>query len=83
MMVVGLEGTGDEEGALLAREAAKRWLNSTVTAWESTGSMFEKMVGDKVGVPGHGGEYSVVKGPFGWSNSVALKFSLDYNFPVF
>ncbi len=80
LMVEGLRGAGGAPAAALAREAARRWLNNSLTAYDATGSMHEKLRGDALGLPGGGGEYTAVRGPFGWSNAVALKFALDYDF---
>ena len=75
-----LSAAGSAPAAALAREAARRWLNNSLTAYDATGSMHEKLRGDALGLPGGGGEYTAVQGPFGWSNAVALKFALDYDF---
>jgi neutral trehalase len=42
--------------------------------------LHEKMRGDVVGVPGGGGEYLPLDGPFGWSNGVVLKLALLLDF---
>ncbi len=59
---------------------ARRWLASTGAAYRSTGMLHEKMRGDVVGVPGGGGEYLPLDGPFGWSNGVVLKLALLLDF---
>ena len=49
MLIVGLRDTGHPPAAALARVAARRWLNNSLTSDIATGSMHEKLRGDVVG----------------------------------
>jgi len=80
LLVSGLEDSGHPGAVALAREAAQRWLANSLSVYEATGGgMWEKLRAE--GGVGAGGEYPTVGGEaFGWSNGVAIKFALRFNF---
>jgi alpha,alpha-trehalase len=55
----------------LAREGARRWIETNVNTYRKTGYLMEKYNVDEPGRPGSGGEYAVQDG-FGWTNGVLL-----------
>ncbi|ONF96991.1 alpha,alpha-trehalase TreA [Sphingomonas jeddahensis] len=63
--IAGLERGGQGE---LAREIAKRWLETVATTYAETGKMLEKYDVEER-KPGGGGEYPTQDG-FGWTNGV-------------
>ncbi|MCC2981507.1 alpha,alpha-trehalase TreA [Sphingomonas sp. IC4-52] len=63
--IAGLERSGQPE---LARDIAKRWLDTVSTAYAETGKMLEKYDVEER-KPGGGGEYPTQDG-FGWTNGV-------------
>lgn len=63
--IEGLASTGHEP---LARQIARRWVDTVTTAYADTGKMLEKYNVDER-TPGGGGEYPVQDG-FGWTNGV-------------
>lgn len=63
--IEGLARTGHEP---LAKDIARRWVDTVVTAYAETGKMLEKYNVD-ARTPGGGGEYPVQDG-FGWTNGV-------------
>ncbi len=64
--IAGLERTGQSE---LARDIARRWIDTVATAYGETGKMLEKYDVEER-KPGGGGEYPTQDG-FGWTNGVA------------
>lgn len=64
--IAGLERSGQPE---LAREIARRWIDTVATAYAETGKMLEKYDVEER-KPGGGGEYPTQDG-FGWTNGVA------------
>jgi alpha,alpha-trehalase len=46
---------------------ASHFLTAVFSTYEQTGRMYEKFNATSVGLPGGGGEYTVVDG-FGWTN---------------
>jgi alpha,alpha-trehalase len=77
MLAEGCERYGGTLGAKLAEEIARKYLKTALSAWTSTGKMFEKFDARKIGVQGGGGEYACMEG-FGWTNGVALMWLDKY-----
>lgn len=77
IVVEGLAASGSPEGRQMAKEFAKRWVESNILGFLQTGKMFEKYDAVNPGKRGGGGEYGVQTG-FGWSNGVVLTFIYDY-----
>jgi alpha,alpha-trehalase len=73
ILIEGLLAANTRESHELARELAKTWVHTSLTAWRDTGLMFEKYNATEVGGLGVGGEYFPQFG-FGWTNGVVLKF---------
>ncbi|CEG50110.1 trehalase (brush-border membrane glycoprotein) variant [Plasmopara halstedii] len=73
IIVEGLLAVNTGEAYSLAREIAKKWTHTGLTAWKQTGLMFEKYNASEIGGLGAGGEYFPQFG-FGWTNGVILKF---------
>ncbi|MCI5052663.1 MAG: hypothetical protein MRY21_05965 [Simkaniaceae bacterium] len=69
----GLKNYGQTE---LARELAKRWLQSNETMYKRVGKMLEKYAVDRLEVEAGGGEYSLQEG-FGWTNGVYLQMKRE------
>ncbi|WP_409529574.1 alpha,alpha-trehalase TreF [Sphingomonas sp.] len=63
--IEGLARTGHDT---LARDIARRWIDTVTTAYADTGKMLEKYNVEQR-TPGGGGEYPVQDG-FGWTNGV-------------
>jgi len=83
-IVGGMENIANvvPEAGDLAKKLVKQWLNCNYCGWKTTGGpgkglMFEKYDVNRMGIPGHGGEYVVQVG-FGWTNGVALEFLAKY-----
>ena len=78
MVVEGCHSFGGEEGRVLARETARRWIKTNAQLLKRTNYMHEKydarVMGSK---PGGGGEYAPQRG-FGWTNGVVLFFLDKY-----
>jgi alpha,alpha-trehalase len=64
--IAGFDKSGQPD---LAREIAKRWIDTVATTYGETGKMLEKYDVDER-KPGGGGEYPTQDG-FGWTNGVA------------
>lgn len=77
IVVRGLHNTKYPPALRVASTLAKKWVNSNMLAFQSTGAMFEKYDAGVAGKYGGGGEYEVQSG-FGWSNGVALRFIYNY-----
>lgn len=71
--IAGLERSGQPE---LARDIAKRWLETVSTAYAETGKMLEKYDVEER-KPGGGGEYPTQDG-FGWTNGVTSAILARY-----
>ena len=71
MLIEGLANSGVPEGQGLAKELARRWLDSNLLGWARTGQMHEKYDATAPGERGGGGEYTPQIG-FGWTNGVVL-----------
>lgn len=56
----------------LAREGARRWVETTTRMYHETGQFLEKYNVEQPDVLGGGGEYTVQDG-FGWTNGVLLR----------
>ncbi len=80
IVVEGLVKTGNDEAAAVAKDVAKKFVNSAIVACneiEKTCSLYEKYGPMKLGKAGEGGEYDVQLG-FGWTNGVLLEFIDNY-----
>ena len=79
MVVEGCHVFGGEGGRVLAREIARRWIETNARLLGSTTYMHEKYDARTMGGtrPGGGGEYAPQRG-FGWTNGVVLFFLEKY-----
>ena len=79
MVVEGCHVFGGEEGRVLARETARRWIKTNAQLLRTTKYMHEKYDARVMGGtrPGGGGEYAPQRG-FGWTNGVVLFFLEKY-----
>ena len=79
MVVEGCHVFGGEEGRVLARETARRWIKTNAQLLRTTKYMHEKYDARVMGGtrPGGGGEYAPQRG-FGWTNGVVLSFLEKY-----
>ena len=57
MLIEGCEKTGLEEGRILARHLALRWLDTMAVGWREDGAMHEKYDARVLVKRGGGGEY--------------------------
>jgi len=71
------EATACEEAKQVGAALAKRFVDTALAAFNSTGHMHEKYDALKAGVVGRGGEYEPQTG-FGWTNGVVLDFLINY-----
>jgi len=60
----------------LAREGARRWIDTVVRVYEDSGRLLEKYDVISPGLAGKGGEYDVQDG-FGWTNGIFLRLQRE------
>lgn len=77
MMIMGLDGTGDDGAKALAYELTERWVHSNYKAFNATEAMFEKYDATVPGGHGGGGEYELQLG-FGWTNGIIIELLDKY-----
>lgn len=66
---IAIDGLARYRQDALARDVARRWMNTVTRTFSSTGKMLEKYDVEEL-KPGGGGEYPTQDG-FGWTNGVA------------
>uniref|UniRef100_A0A0D6QZS9 Trehalase n=1 Tax=Araucaria cunninghamii TaxID=56994 RepID=A0A0D6QZS9_ARACU len=71
IIIEGIAQHKSNEGKMLAKDIARRWLRTNYATFKSTGQMHEKYDVEACGKIGNGGEYTTQTG-FGWSNGVVL-----------
>ena len=62
--------------AKLAREGARRWIDTVVRVYGDSGRLLEKYDVISPGLAGKGGEYAVQDG-FGWTNAIFLRLQRE------
>lgn len=77
IVIFGLDKTGDPSAVDVARNLARKWIDSLIKVAEETHEMFEKYNAMFKGMYGGGGEYEVQTG-FGWTNGVMLELIEHY-----
>ncbi|MBE1527170.1 alpha,alpha-trehalase [Sphingopyxis sp. OAS728] len=75
---IAVAGLGRYGHGALAREIARRWVDTVGATFTRTGLLFEKYDVEATGVGG-GGEYETQTG-FGWTNGVTADFIDSYDF---
>ncbi|CEO95100.1 Trehalase [Plasmodiophora brassicae] len=77
LLFEGLRQEGrDTNEKQLAREIARRWIQTVFLAYKRTGAIHEKYDATRVGAVGSGGEYVEQVG-FGWTNGAVLSMLSD------
>jgi alpha,alpha-trehalase len=74
---IAVAGLGRYGHDALAREIARRWIDTVGATFARTGLLFEKYDVERAGVGG-GGEYETQTG-FGWTNGVTADFIDSYD----
>ncbi|XP_022561481.2 trehalase isoform X1 [Brassica napus] len=77
IIVTGLARSGVKEAKEIAEEIARRWIRSSYSVYNTSGSIHEKLNVAEFGEYGGGGEYKPQTG-FGWSNGVILAFLEEF-----